>query len=356
MLLSFPCAPIAAMLVLVLVVGVARLMFTGTIRIGGTPNAPVAASITDQAAATGTAKGSGPGASGARSGEGAEEGAAYAASGGAASGDPAATVLVVAGWGSSCCDAANALRAATPGVAVRQFSYAGLNAKGQPLPSGPAADDLPLPELGDRIAAQVTALHRLTGGRVDVVAESEGTLGVYAMLDRNPGLPVGAVVLLSPIMEPGQLGGAPAGGGLPVPEYALDTVNALVGSMSPYGPDGAGELLSSVGEFGAAYFERVVTGAGTGIRLLAVVPLADALTLSDCGLSRGPNVLLVPAFHGGLLGDAGVLSMVSAFLAGRTAGPPGPSAQQEDSLRTEAEVLSGAAAAWRMPQTDPGCP
>ena len=49
------------------------------------------------------------------------------------------------------------------------------------------------------------AFHALTHKPVDVVAESEGSLGVYAMLDRHPGLPVGAVVLLSPIVEPGQL-------------------------------------------------------------------------------------------------------------------------------------------------------
>ena len=115
----------------------------------------------------------------------------------------ASAVLVVGGWGSSCCDAANGLRAMLPGVPVRQFSYVGLNAKGQPVPSGPSADDLPLPVLGDRIAAQVRALHAATGRPVAVVAESEGTLGVYAMLARTTGLPLSSVVLLSPIVGPG---------------------------------------------------------------------------------------------------------------------------------------------------------
>ena len=114
-----------------------------------------------------------------------------------------AAVLVVGGWGSSCCDAGDGLRAALPGVMVRQFSYRGLGANGKPLPSGSAADDLPLPVLGDRLASQVEALHAVSRQPVDIVAESEGTLGVYAMLDRHPGLPVGAIVLLSPIVEPG---------------------------------------------------------------------------------------------------------------------------------------------------------
>ena len=91
------------------------------------------------------------------------------------------------GWGSSCCDAGNGLHAMMPGTAVRQFSYLGMNAKGDPLRSGPGADDLPLPELGDRMAAQLMELHAATGRPVDVVAESEGTLGLYAMLDRHPG-------------------------------------------------------------------------------------------------------------------------------------------------------------------------
>src|SRR5260370_11673147 len=81
-----------------------------------------------------------------------------------------------------------------------------MNRKGQPLPYGAAAADLPLTELGNRIAAQVWRLHDETGKLIDVVAESEGPLGVYAMLARHPGVPVSSVVLLRPIVAPGQSG------------------------------------------------------------------------------------------------------------------------------------------------------
>ena len=91
--------------------------------------------------------------------------------------------------------------------------------------------------------------------------------------------------------------------------------------------------------------------SGKSIRWLAVVPLADAVTLPVCGLP--PNVVVVSAFHGGLLGDGVVLPMVSAFLAGRSATPPG---QDEGRLRVAAEVITGAAAAWRMPDTRASCP
>jgi hypothetical protein len=342
--LGLPFAPIAGLLVLALVVGVARLMFTGSITIGGSSlpaNAAAAATVTG---GTGTAgsRGSPANTASPPSPESVAAATAHHAARNA--------VLVVAGFGSSCCNAADSLRTASPGTIVRQFSYIGLNVKGQPLPSGPDADDLPLPVLGDRLATQLMALHKLTNGPVDVVAESEGTLGVYAMLDLHPRLPVGSVVLLSPIIEPGQLT-YPPGDDPSVSEYALDELNHLVGGISPYGPGGAAELLNSVSEFGARYFDHLTTSAGKGVRWLAVVPLADALTLPVCGLPAG--VVLVPAFHGGLLGDASVLPMVSSFLAGHPAEAPAP---EESSLRTAAELLTGAADAWRMPQTTVACP
>jgi hypothetical protein len=328
-LFSLPFAPVAALMVIVLAVGVVRLMFTGTIQLPvNTGTSTVAASVSDA-------------------------GAAF--TGGTGQAAPvrriADAVLVVGGWGSSCCDEANGLRSAMPGVTVRQFSYAGLGANGMPLPTGGSADDVPLPLLGDRMAEQLLRLHQETGRPVDVVAESEGTLGVYAMLDRHPGLPIGSVVLLSPIVEPGQLSYPSGQDAASVSEYALNTLNHLVGGMSPYGPGGAERLISSVSEFGARYFSAVTGPSGKDIRWLAVIPLADAVTLPVCELP--PDVVLVPAFHGGLLGDARVLPMVSEFLAGRQAQPQG---LDEDNLRVAAEVITGAATAWRMPDTRSACP
>jgi hypothetical protein len=330
---SLPFAPITAVVVVAVVVGVARLMFTGTIQL---PISPQPAAAVEAALAGGAAAGT-------------------AVAAGAVPAATAGAVLVVGGWGSSCCDDADGLKTVLPGVPVRQFSYAGLNAKGQPVPSGGEADDLSLPVLGDRIAAQVRALHAATGRPVSVVAESEGTLGVYAMMARDPGLPLSSVVLLSPIVSPGQLTYPPAADGSSVSEDALDELNHLVGTMSPYGPGGAEDLLNSVSVVGARYFDDVVSKAaagngtaGNGIRWLAVVPLADAVTLPSCGLP--PGVIVVPAFHGGLLGDAAVLPMVSAFLSGRQVTDP------NDGLREAAELITSASAAWRMPDTSSACP
>src|SRR6516225_4203140 len=143
LLLGLPFAPLAAVMVIVLAVGVARLMFTGTIQLPlGSVTSTQAANLIGNSRATGTG----------------------AATAGVATPDP---VLVVEGWGSSCCDAGNGLRAVMPGTVVRQFSYLGTTPEGNPLRHGPAADDLPLPELGDRLAAQLMALHDRTGRPVD---------------------------------------------------------------------------------------------------------------------------------------------------------------------------------------------
>jgi hypothetical protein len=332
---SLPFAPITALVVVAVVVGVARLMFTGTIQLPISPQ-PAAAV---EAALAGGASAAGP-----------------AAAAAAVPPPTASAVLVVGGWGSSCCDAGDGLKAVLPGVPVRQFSYEGLNAKGQPIQSGADDDDLSLPVLGDRIAAQVQALHAATGRPVAVVAESEGTLGVYAMMARDPGLPLTSVVLLSPIVSPGQLTYPPAADGASVSEDALDELNRLVGTMSPYGPGGAEDLLNSVSRVGASYFDDVVSKAANGsgaagaqgIRWLAVVPLADAVTLPSCALP--PGVIVVSAFHGGLLGDTAVLPMVSAFLSGRQVTDP------DGDLREAAELITSASAAWRMPDTSSGCP
>jgi len=325
-LFGLPFAPIAAIMALALVIGVARLMFTGTIQL------PISSTSASPSAAANVVAGGGT-----------ATGPSVPATAETFTGT---AVLVVSGFGSSCCDAANGLRAMMPGARVRQFSYVGLDKRGQPIQHGPSADDLPLPVLGDRIAAQVEKLHDISHGPVDIVAESEGTLGVYAMLVRHPGLPVGSIVLLSPIVDPGRVS-YPSGPNTSVSEAALNELNHLAGEISPYGPDGASDLLSSVSQFGAKYFQAVAGSSDKSFRWLAVVPLADALTLPVCTLP--PDVVVVPAFHGGLLGDGSVLPMVSEFLAGQqVAGTSG--------MREAAEVITGAAAAWRMPDTRVTCP
>jgi hypothetical protein len=342
-----PVAPLAAVMVIALVVGLARLAFTGTVRFttgGGT---------TAIAAATELAGGSGLAAASRPSSPAASGGATSAPKDGRTSSATGAgarvrgAVLVVEGFGSSCCGSADALQAAEPDLLVRQFSYLGLNSSGAPIRYGPAAEDLPIQVLGDRMATQVDKLYQQTRTPVDIVAESEGTLGLYAMLARHPHVPVGSLVLLSPIVEPGGEGEVSQAAAT-VPGEALITLNNLIGGISPFGPSGAQALIESVSQVGASYFAKI--SRDTGLPWLAVVPLADAVTLPACSWPQ--NVVFVDAFHGGLLGDASVRSMVEDFLA---SGTPSRDSRSQGGLRRAATLIAAAATAWRMPELGPAC-
>jgi hypothetical protein len=338
-----PVAPLAAVMVLVLVVGLARLAFTGTVRFASGTGDVVAGAV--------TGNGDDDARAAAVSGVGALSAASAPAGPSRPAGPLRGAVLVVAGFGSTCCHDADTLRAAEPNLLVRQFSFLGLNAAGQPIPYGLAGGNMSIQVLGDRMAAQVAKLYQQARTRVDIVAESEGTLGLYAMLARHPHVPIGSVVLLSPIVEPGQ-----AGYGVDtVPGAALTTLNALVGGMSPYGRSGAQALIESVSEVGASYFATV--SRDTGRRWMAVIPLADAVTLPACSWPK--NVVFIDAFHGGLLGDRSVQQMVEAFLASGKVPDTDLTdlvGESQRDLRSAAQLIAAAASAWRMPDLHSVCP
>src|SRR6201996_1192593 len=256
-------------------------------------------------------------------------------------------VLEIRGFGSTCCSSAASLRGIAGDAGAEQFSYRGLSSTGRPLPQQAAASDLPLAQLGDRIAAPGERMHAETGRPVDLVAESEGTLGVYAMLARHPDVPIGSVVLLSPIIAPGQVSypadDRDARG--EVPGYALQAVVWFIGGLSPFGTSGAEKLINSVDQTGASYVQAAVRANELKPkRWLAVLPLADSLTMPACQLPA--DTMVVAALHGGLLGNAGVQDTVRDFLSGRPVRTGSP-------LQDAAAVVAQAATAWRMPQLSP---
>jgi hypothetical protein len=318
--LPAPMSPLAAVAAIALLVGVTRLLF---IVAGSTPLPGGPAAVPTEAAIQ--AVGSGQ-------------------SGGPATGRLSSAVLVASGFGSSCCYPSSSRNLIGPPALVRPFSYAGLGAHGRPQPYGLNATDMPLPALGNLMAQQVWRLHEETGRPVDIVAESEGTLGVYAMLAEHPDVPVQAVVLLSPIVDPGQWGPAgqpldPDPGGDPVAGDALSDLVRVAGALSPFGESGAQQLINSVRADGAA-FAAAAARNGRRIRWLAVVPLADALTLPACDLPS--NVVVVPALHGSLMGNPAVDKMAHRFLVHEQVAGTQP-------MRDTAQVIAAAAAAWRMP-------
>ena len=327
--LSVPLAPVAMVLALAMMVGLTRLAFV----IGNSPQHSSLAAVGPAADATGvlgrsTASGT-PGSHISR--------AASSVAPARATHDP---VLEIRGFGSACCASPRSLRPVAPGALVQQFSYRGMTASGRPLPQGSAASDLPLPELGRRIAAQVRRLHQETGRPVDIIAESEGTLGVDAMLATHHGLPLGSVVMMSPIVAPGQVTYPGGTSRALVPADELRAMVWFVGGLSPFGPSGAQRLIDSVDELGARY--AASAARHHPLRWLLLVPLADAVTLPVCPLPQ--DVRVVPALHGDLLGSPSVTRMVRGFLAHRRVPEP-------DGYKATAEIVAAAAAAWRMPVT-----
>ena len=332
--LSVPLAPVAMVLAIVMVVGLTRLAFV----IGSPPH-----HTSLVAAAAGEAASGIPG-SGAAGNPATSHTGDSASSVGPGRG-PRDPVLEIRGFGSACCASPRSLRAVAPGALVQQFSYRGMTASGRPLPQGSAASDLPLTELGWRIAAQVLRLHLETGRPVDIIAESEGTLGVDAMLATHPGLPLGSVVMMSPIVAPGQVTYPGGTGRAMVPADELRAMVWFVGGLSPFGSYGAQRLIDSVDEVGARF--AASAARHHPLRWLLLVPLADAVTLPVCPLPR--DVRVVPALHGDLLGAPGVTTMVREFLGRRRAPEP-------DGYRATAEIVAAAAAAWRMPVTTASVP
>jgi len=338
--LSVPLAPVAMVLAIAMVVGLTRLAFV----IGNPPHHSTLAAV--GAAAAAGAAGANPAtrnaASTASNAGGNSDGdsggnSASSVGPGQAARDP---VLEIRGFGSACCASPRSLRPVAPAALVQQFSYRGMTASGRPLPQGSAASDLPLTELGRRIAAQVVRLHRETGRPVDIIAESEGTLGVDAMLATQPGLPLGSVVMMSPIVAPGQVTYPGGDGRALVPADELRAMVWFVGGLSPFGSSGAQRLIDSVDEVGARF--AASAARHHPLRWLLLVPLADAVTLPVCPLPQ--DVRVVPALHGDLLGDPGVTTMVRGFLAHQAVPEP-------NGYEATAEIVAAAAAAWRMPVT-----
>ena len=332
--LSVPLAPVAMVLALTLVVGLTRLAFV----IGTPPRHSSLAAVAagSEAAAAGSADGGNAG-SAVSPAAGRASNSASSVEPGDATRDP---VLEIRGFGSACCASPRSLRPIAPGALVQQFSYRGMTASGRPLPQGSAASDLPLTDLGRRIAAQVLRLHQETGRPVDIIAESEGTLGVDAMLATHPGLPLGSVVMMSPIVAPGQVTYPGGNGRALAPADELRAMVWFVGGLSPFGSYGAQRLIDSVDEVGARF--AASAARHHPLRWLLLVPLADAVTLPVCPLPT--DVRVVPALHGDLLGSPPVTVMVRDFLAHRRVPEP-------DGYRATAELVAAAAAAWRMPVT-----
>ena len=250
-------------------------------------------------------------------------------------------VLVVSGYGSHW--------AGTPDHPVpgqffeERFSYRGLRPSGQPLPYTSGDTVQPLQALDAKMAVQVADLSKATGRRVDIVAESEGALVAKSYLLSDPSPPVGTVVMASPLLAPGRVS-YPVGGsdetlGLPARD-ALQLLGSAYKSVAPIDLSPNSPFLQSVDQL-APLLQQLLSCPSPGVHQVALLPLADATAApADTDLPF-PSVV-VPAFHGGLIGNAATDGLIATALDGRV--PVGNSG-----LRDLERVVAASASAWQVP-------
>ena len=249
-------------------------------------------------------------------------------------------VLVVNGYGSTF-DGTMATLIPGP-FTERQFSYRGSAPGGAPLPYDAADTVKPIAELDRMLVQQVEAFARSSGRPVDVVAESEGSLIAKTALLARPGIPVASLVMASPLLEPGRVTyprpGA-AGWGVATREL-MTLVSRAFQSVAPIDLSPDSSFLRSLDTQGPV-LRTAMSCPLPGVRQLEVLPLADA-TVTPVELSAGIPTVVVSAFHGGLLGKAGVGRIVAAFLEHGTVPPAGLLAGVHYAIRL-------ASAAWQVP-------
>ncbi|HEY8215879.1 MAG TPA: hypothetical protein VIH82_02005 [Acidimicrobiia bacterium] len=207
---------------------------------------------------------------------------------------------------------------------IRRFSYRGLDARGRPLTYGRDDTHRGLPELAREMRRQVDALHETTGEPVGIVAESEGALVAQVYLAATPRAPVDAVVLLSPLAEPGRVFYPPRGSsGWGVATGAIMRgIAAVIGALGPVDVSADEPLFRSIVDLGPL-LGALLACPPPRVRSYAVLPV-DAGVSAPAPLDVEIDHRVVPAFHGGLLGDATTARTIVAVLDGGRA-PEGSS-------------------------------
>ncbi|MET7967464.1 hypothetical protein [Micromonospora sp. NPDC005305] len=223
---------------------------------------------------------------------------------------------------------------------VERFSYRGLDGQRRPLPYTPEDTHQPLDSSAVLLAAQVDQLHRRTGRPVALLGFSEGAMVARTYLDRwaQP-LPVEAVLLFSPLIQPGRAYYPPPGysGWGVAAGWELRGIFWLanLGRSVKSRPDEP--FVRSVLVNAPFYRNRTLCPVA-GVRMIAFLPTVSAAEAPPGEYSRIP-VFQLPALHGGLIGQRLAQKRVVDFLAGGRVDEP----------RREYRLLQRLGAAWQAP-------
>ncbi|MFN2613662.1 MAG: hypothetical protein ABR552_02445 [Actinomycetota bacterium] len=268
----------------------------------------------------------------------AAQGVARAASSG---GTP---VLVVRGFGSSW--NGHASHVFSGPFDERRFSYAGTAADGSPMPYAPSDTERSLDELVASMDRQVRALSAAAGKPVSVVAESEGALVAKAYIAAHPRAPVQRLIMLSPLIRPGRVYYPPAGR----QDWGVATAIELrglaraIGAISTLRISPQSPLLRDITDESPA-LQRALECPVAGIPEQAILPLADSVVAPYTQTTSIP-IAIVPAFHGGLIGDGRVKKAIVAELTTGTLPNFGAWTRANAFIRA-------ASGAWQVPNLAP---
>lgn len=225
---------------------------------------------------------------------------------------------------------------------IRRFSYRGLGADGEPLPYARGDTHRSVRSLVHAMRRQVAELRRATGEDVSIVAESEGALVAQAYVSGTPNAPVRALVLLSPLVDPGRVHYPRLGrdGWGVVAGTVLDGIATGLGWVGPVDVSADTPLFRSIVDEEPA-LRLLLRCPPPGVRSFAVLPL-DAGVGAPAPMEIGYRHAVRPAFHGGLLGDAATQGLIGRVLQGRRAEGSG-------FWSFAAGVVNAGAAAWQAP-------
>lgn len=247
-------------------------------------------------------------------------------------------VLLVSGYGVRWDGNAPSLG---PGFHAREFSYRGTTRDGRPLPYTSASTQEALPVLLARFRQQVDTFARQSGGPIDIVGESEGSLLASIYLLTTPDPPVDTVVLLSPLVRPSRASyPAPqqAGPGLAA-AWVLRGLAHATNSLTPLRISADSAFIQSLGEHADALRDTFGCPA-PGVRQFAILPMADAVGVPPGALSGVPHEA-VAALHGTLLIDPRVRSDIAQYLLGASTPRSGNNGLER--------LAAAASAAWQAP-------
>jgi len=231
---------------------------------------------------------------------------------------------------------------------LRRFSYAGLDDRGMPLPYERGTTHQSLPALARSMRRQVESFHAATGEPVSIVAESEGALVAQTYLAATPDAPVDAVVLLSPLLSPGRVFYPPLGenGWGVVSGTLLGGIAAALGTVGPVDVSADTPLFRSMVDEGPT-LGALLACPPPGVRSFAVLPL-DAGVAAPAPTNIAYAHEVVPAFHGGLLGDATTARHVEQVLDAD--GVP----EASGLWAALGDGVNALASGWQAPDLEPG--